>query len=61
MHAANNSKTSVACEIMFQFVNIRLVMNVQLWFGFGRFGVKNNLKGWKVGNLFFHWAEESKF
>ena len=35
-------------------------MNVQLWFGFGEFGGKNHLKGWIVGNIFVHWAKESK-
>ena len=29
-------------------------------FGFDRFGGKNHLKGRIVGNLFVHWAKESK-
>ena len=35
-------------------------MKVKLWFCFGRFGGKNHLKGWIVGNIFVHWAMESK-
>ena len=35
-------------------------MNVQLWFGFLKFGGKKHLKGWILGNIFFHWAKDSK-
>ena len=35
-------------------------MKVQLWFCFGRFGGKNHLKGRIVGNLFVHWAKDTK-